>query len=362
MSDPGDEARRGRRVEAAFRVRYHSIDQLVVALTHDLSRGGLFMRTARFLPVNAVVRVHVELPEGGGEIALVCRVAFVRGEAEAAASGKPSGMGVEFLDFDAARMAELTQFIANRTGDKTPLPTRRRLDVMLVDDDAAMRAPIAEALRQRGDRVRESDDGLDALAQCLKQTPDLVLSDVQMPRLDGWALVRILRGRPSLSRVPVILFTTLADDDARLRGYRLGVDDYIAKPVRVDELVLRIDRVVARSEQTPAQERRTLRGDLEHVALASLLSFLALEQKTGVLLVVGDASARVYLRGGCPLRIEIDDVPVDGIGDPALFGLLDWARGSFEFAASDVACADELNTSVNGLLLEHARRSDEERR
>jgi uncharacterized protein (TIGR02266 family) len=379
MAEPADpEARRGGRVEAAFRVRYHSIDQLVVALTHDLSRGGLFMRTGRFLPINAIVRVHLELPEDGGEIAIVCRVVFVRGDAEAQASGKPAGMGVEFLDFDQARMAQLNAFVATRSGarpgaagagagDETAgaataaAAARRRLDIVLVDDDGAIRAPIAAALTARGDRVRESEDGLDGLAQCLKQTPDLVLSDLQMPRMDGWTLVRMLRARPSLQRVPVILFSTLADDEARLRGYRLGVDDYIAKPVEIEELVLRVDRVVARTQQSSTQERRSLRGDLEHVGLASLLSFLALEQKTGVLLLVGDdATARVFMRGGVPLRIEIDDVPIEGLDDPALFGLLNWTRGSFEFSVGDVACGDELATNVNVLLLEHARRSDEE--
>jgi uncharacterized protein (TIGR02266 family) len=366
MADHADpEARRTGRVEAAFRVRYHSIDQLVVALTHDLSRGGLFMRTGRFLPVNAVVRVHLELPEDGGEIAIACRVVFVRGEAEAKESGKPSGMGVEFLDFDSARMAQINAFVAAHTGSKLMAASgepvaRRRLDVVLVDDDGSMRAPIAAALTERGDRVREAEDGLDGLAQCLKQTPDLVLSDLQMPRMDGWTLLRMLRARPSLQRVPVILFSTLADDDARLRGYRLGVDDYIAKPVQVEELLVRVDRVVARTHQSSTQERRSLRGDLEHVALASLLSFLALEQKTGSLLLVGgDATSRVFLRGGVPLRIEIDDVPIEGLDDPALFGLLNWTRGSFEFSAGDVACADELATNVNVLLLEHARRSDE---
>jgi hypothetical protein len=59
-----------------------------------------------------------------------------------------------------------------------------------------------------------------------------------------------------------------------------------------------------------------------------------------------------------PLRVEIDDAPV-GPDDPALFALLGWGRGQFEFSASDVACADELGLSVNALLLEHARRSDE---
>ena len=70
-------------------------------------------------------------------------------------------------------------------------------------------------------------------------------------------------------------------------------------------------------------------------------------------------SARVYLRGGQPLRVEIDETPVAGADDPALTALLGWTRGQFEFAVQDVACADDLNTTVNGLLLEHARRSDE---
>ncbi|HEX9102189.1 MAG TPA: response regulator, partial [Polyangia bacterium] len=190
-----------------------------------------------------------------------------------------------------------------------------------------------------------------------KQAPDLVLSDVQMPRMDGWHLVRMLRARPSLARVPLVLLTTLTDDEARLTGYRLGVDDFIGKPVRDDELLLRVDRVVARVQQ--AAERRTLRGDLEHVTLASVLSFLALEHKSGVLLLVGNTSARFFLRGGEPLRVEIDDRPVAGADDPALQALLGWTRGQFEFATQDVACADDLKTSVTALLLEHARRSDE---
>src|SRR5439155_1557867 len=171
-------------------------------------------------------------------------------------------------------------------------------------DDLGIRRGVAGALRDRGDRVREAHDGMEALALCLKQPPDLVLTDVQMPRMDGWALVRMLRARSSLARVPVIMFTTLTDDAARLRGYRLGVDDYIGKETPADELLVRVDRVLQRSQAATSSDRHGLRGDLEHVALASLLSFLALEQKTGVLFVVGDAQGRIFLRGGVPLRVE----------------------------------------------------------
>ena len=355
--DPED-SRQARRIAAAFRVRYRTVDELVVALTHDLSRGGLFMRTARFLPINAIVRLHLELPAGGGELPVICRVAFVRSDADAAALGKPAGMGVEFLDLGPDRLAELERFVAEHV-PATKVATRRPLDMVVVDDDETVRGPIARILRERGDRVREFPDGLSALAACLKQPPDLVLSDVQMPKMDGWQLVRMLRARPSLMRVPIVLLTTLADEDSRLTGYRLGVDDYIGKPVRPDELALRVDRVVERAQLWTTNERRSLRGDLEHVRLAAVLSFLALEQKTGVLLLVGDASARIWLRGGQPLRVEVDETAVSGAGDPALLALLDWTRGQFEFATQDVACTDELQTTVNELLLEHARQSDE---
>jgi hypothetical protein len=157
------------------------------------------------------------------------------------------------------------------------------------------------------------------------------------------------------------MHTTLTDDPARLRGYQAGVDDYIGKATAVDELLLRVDRVLQRSQAAPAGERRSLRGDLEHVALPSLLSFLAMEQKTGVLFIVADVSARVHLRGGEPLRVEIDQATV-GADDPALYALLGWTRGQFEFAASDVVCPDDLHTSVNALLMEHARRTDESAR
>jgi uncharacterized protein (TIGR02266 family) len=360
MATPEDgDTRRTRRIEAAFRVRYRSLDQLVVALTHDLSRGGLFMRTARYLPVNAIVRVHLELPDEGGEMPIVCRVAYVRDEAESARVGKPPGMGLEFLDLDPERMAQLTQFVTERTSPGVILP-RRRLNVLVVDDEPLCRAPVVAALRDRGDTVREANDGLEALSACLHEPPDLVISDVKMPRMDGWQLTRMLRARPSTSRLPVVLFTTLIDDEARLRGYRMGVDDYIGKTVPADEILARVDRVVSRVSLQRSRERHTLRGDLSQVTLASVLSFLALEQKTGILFLVGqEGAARIYLRGGVPVRVEIGDNAAKRIDDPELLAVLGWTRGQFEFANAEVSFADELGTTVNELLLEHARRSDE---
>lgn len=318
------------------------------------------MRTTRFLPVNAIIRVVLELPDGGGEVPIVCRIAYVHGEAEATASGKPAGMGVEFIDLLPAKLAQITQFIADRGHLGAAAAPRHPLSLVVVDDDESLRRPVVAALQARGDRVREAENGLEALSLCLKQVPDLVLSDVQMPKLDGWQLVRLLRSRSSLAQLPVILLTTLNDDDARLRGYQLGVDDYIGKPVRQEELLARVDRVVTRNRRPgEAGDRRSLRGDLEHVGLPALLSFLALEQKTGELLLVGPSTARLFLRGGQPVRVEVDGTAVSGADDPALFALFGWTTGQFEFATTEVLCPDTLGTTANALLIEYARRSDE---
>ena len=115
-------------------------------------------------------------------------------------------------------------------------------------------APVVAALRRRGDRVREAEDGLAALGACLKQPPDLIISDVQMPRMDGWQLVRMLRARPTLSRIPLVLLTTLTDDESRLTGYRLGVDEAVNVPVvSVPLRVARAALAALHAHQHPAR-------------------------------------------------------------------------------------------------------------
>jgi uncharacterized protein (TIGR02266 family) len=353
-------------VQAAFSVHYRTVDELVVGLTHDLSKGGVFLKTDRFLPLNAVVRLHIELPEGGGDIPVICRVIYVRDPQAAQATGGPPGMGIQFLDMDADKQGRIQQFIAERragvtTEETQVLPDRGRrvLDVVVVDDDVGYRGQAGDIFRRRGDRVRVGADGLEALTLCLKQPPDVIVSDVQMPRMDGWQLLRVIRSRPSLSSVPVIFLTSLSGDSERLLGYQLGVDDYLHKPYREEELIARVERLVLRVHtRGPEIQRKTLRGDLEQVSLPSLLAFLEMEKKTGVLFIVGERAARLYLHEGRPLRVEIDPA-LGAVQLEMMLQLLDWSAGQFEFAIQDVACQDELKTSLTGLLLEHARRRDE---
>ena len=353
------------RVEADFQVSYPTVDQLVVAYAADLSRGGLFIATERFLPVNAVVRVTIELPDGGGTVPVICRVASVRDATEAGWTGKPVGMGLEFLDLASEYVQLLGDYIAERMdADATHAPKAqplKRISVLIVDDDVSYQKQAAAPFRTRGDYVRVAGDGFEALAMCLKDPPDIILADVQMPRMDGWQLLRLIRGRPSLASIPVIFMTTLSGDEERLRGYQLGVDDYLAKPYRPAELKARVDRLATRQQQQTHAliARKTLRGDLQQVALPSVLAFLEREQKTGELLVVGAQTARLYLKHGRPLRVEIEEAP-PMTQEELAFELLGWTQGQFELAVrDDVAIPNELGTTITALLLEHARRKDE---
>src|SRR6185312_11067917 len=100
----------------------------------------------------------------------------------------------------------------------------------------------------------------------------LIVSDVNMPKMDGWQLLRLLRTKPQYATVPVLFTTTLSGEADRLRGYRLGVDDYLAKPFRVAELRARVHQLLARASARPvapeaaAPATRSLRGDLAHVS------------------------------------------------------------------------------------------------
>ncbi len=237
------------------------------------------------------------------------------------------------------------------------------LDVVVVDDDPRWRALAAEPFIKRGDRVRECVDGLQALATCLSNPPDVILSDVQMPRMDGWQFLRTIRANSALASVPVVFLTSLDGDAERLKGYQLGVDAYLPKPFVADELLLRVHRLVRRAKGAggDVETQRGLRGDLEHVSAGSLLSFLSVEKKTGVLLIVADRPGRVFVFEGRPFSAAIEG------GRPqssrrALMDILDWTSGQFDFSEEEVNVADELGAEASTLVLEHARLKDEGRR
>ena len=98
-----------------------------------------------------------------------------------------------------------------------------------------MRALINHHLLGEGYMVRAVSNGLEAAASCLMLTPDLIISDVHMPRMDGFQMIEILKSEPAMADIPVIFLT--ADRKGRKRGNRLGAVEYLTKPLEVDALL-----------------------------------------------------------------------------------------------------------------------------
>jgi PAS domain S-box-containing protein len=149
-------------------------------------------------------------------------------------------------------------------------PPIRRGRVVLADDNADMRAYIRRVLEEGGHEVVAVANGRQALdavraAASAGALPDLVLSDVMMPELDGFALLAALRADPATSGVLMLLLSARAGEEARLEGLNAGADDYLVKPFGARELRARVDGAVslARQRRAAAVREQALRLEVE---------------------------------------------------------------------------------------------------
>jgi DNA-binding response OmpR family regulator len=118
---------------------------------------------------------------------------------------------------------------------------RRR--ILVVDDDPEIRSLTRLVLEGEGYLVEEAPNGEDAVGRALAGGLDLVLLDVNMPRMSGWQALRILKADPALAELPVVMFTIKSELRDKVHGLQDGALDYITKPFAVDELAARVRRI-----------------------------------------------------------------------------------------------------------------------
>ncbi len=123
--------------------------------------------------------------------------------------------------------------------------------ILLVDDDETMRLVCGSLLRAAGYQVMESGDGEEALARLKQNKADLILLDVEMPNLDGWATLEQLR--KSGHREPVLMLTGRVHLDDKVRGLGIGADDYLVKPCDSRELLARVNAALRRAKPAEAE-------------------------------------------------------------------------------------------------------------
>jgi two-component system, OmpR family, phosphate regulon response regulator PhoB len=126
--------------------------------------------------------------------------------------------------------------------------------ILVVDDEPDISALVAYHLARESYVVRTANTGDEALEALDRERPDLIVLDLMLPGMSGLEVLQAVRARPGTSEVPVILLTARKEEADRIEGFRLGADDYVAKPFSPQELVLRVGAVLRRLHQLPPSE------------------------------------------------------------------------------------------------------------
>ena len=132
--------------------------------------------------------------------------------------------------------------------------------ILVVDDDPDMRALVAELLGRAGHDVRQAENGREGLRELFSRAPDLIVLDVSMPELDGWATLERIR---EVSDVPVLMLTAQSGELEKVRGLRGGADDYVGKPFGRQELIARVEALLRRAAPAAAAREAWSDGWLE---------------------------------------------------------------------------------------------------
>jgi PAS domain S-box-containing protein len=181
--------------------------------------------------------------------------------------------------------------------------------ILLADDNADMRNYVQRLLRTAGYRVVAVTDGEEALAAARQVKPDLVLSDVMMPKVDGFGLLSALRTDSFLRDTPVLLLSARAGEEAKIEGLSAGADDYLTKPFSARELLARVranlDMAVLRREAVRVENELRLQAQMAKERAESILAsindgFMALDQHWGFT-YINAAAERMIDRAGADL-------------------------------------------------------------
>ncbi len=121
--------------------------------------------------------------------------------------------------------------------------------ILIVDDDPDILEGITAILESQPYRLATARDGKKCMEMIAQETPDLLILDLLMPRMDGWGVIREMRSEPRYTGVPILVLTTVIEDASRRRyeletGMAMDVQDYVQKPARPDDLLQRVEKLL----------------------------------------------------------------------------------------------------------------------
>jgi CheY-like chemotaxis protein len=267
--------------------------------------------------------------------------------------------------------------------------------VLVADDDPWSQQLISSQLVECGFRVDCAADGWEALILAGRARPDLIVMEVHLPTTDAWTLAEEMRNQTRTANVPFIF---MADESPGLKpgkSFRPGSDQLLTKPFSLIDLQQAVEKALgdpgrdagyfgstkiivevpsgphniakfATHVMPPPSEswemeglEPALRGSLVNFGLSSLLMVIELERMSGMVTLNGPiGTGRLAIRQGRVIRARIDGGQGNR-GAHAIYEMLQWAKGTFEFEAGEMVGDDQIERSTSFLLMEGARLADE---
>lgn len=226
--------------------------------------------------------------------------------------------------------------------------------ILIVDDEENIRHLLRLAFED-GFEVVEAVDGMDAFEKALQHKPHIILSDIMMPRLDGYGLYRKIKSRPETASIPFVFVSAKKDVDERVVGLDMGADDYITKPFSIKELKAKVRSITKKINDM--KELGSLEGLLKEVDLVDVIQLIEMGRKTGMLLLESSGGpGRVYFEQGDPTFAMTENWK----GIEAFYTMLSWKEGRFKLDQKAVSIAPNMEHSGGQeLLMEGVRLIDE---
>jgi DNA-binding response OmpR family regulator len=131
-----------------------------------------------------------------------------------------------------------------------------RKKILVVEDDPDQLEVIRFTLKNAGFAIGTATNGIDAVKKAQTVPPDLIMLDVMMPELDGFAVCETLRGNPATASIPILMLTGLCSHISRLVGYESGATDYVIKPFDAEQLVSRVEKLLDQSSSASKAPRK----------------------------------------------------------------------------------------------------------
>ncbi|KPL23401.1 MAG: hypothetical protein AMJ93_04800 [Anaerolineae bacterium SM23_84] len=130
--------------------------------------------------------------------------------------------------------------------------------LLIIEDDSDLVKALEVYFSEAGYSVFSAVDGREGLQRLYAERPDIVILDILIPKLDGWQVIRRIR---ELSDVPIVILTARIQEDERVKGLRLGADDYVVKPFSLKELEARVEAVLRRAQEARSEKSAILFAD-----------------------------------------------------------------------------------------------------